>query len=155
MIIPLQMACSKTVEVTIQFKKLSGSYQNKAGKPAQSRKNAKDEGGRITTSSRDRKMSLPLRQNAKERKIMKPRIIIPAYKVGTLPVYGSKNGPPQAARWGGFWISTSGKSDRPPMPKKAMQLTTDDAWKTQKRVQDSQTPKGLNKRKEWRDIIHV
>ena len=81
---------------------------------------------------------------------MKPRIIIPAYKVGTLPVYGSKNGPPQAARWGVFWISTSevGKSDRPPMPKKATQLTTDDACKTQKRVKDSQTPKGLNKGKE-------
>ena len=97
-----------------------------------------------------------MRPNAKERKITKPGIILPAYKVGTLPVFGSKDGPPQAARWGGFWISTSedGKSDRPPMPKKAKQLTTDDAWKTQKRVKDSQTPKGLNI-KERRDIIHT
>ena len=80
---------------------------------------SKTRGGRITASIRDKKMSLSLQQNAKERKIMKPWIIIPAYKVGTLPVYGSKNGPPQAARWGGFWIPTSevGKSDQPSMPK--------------------------------------
>ena len=90
---------------------------------------SKTRGGRTTTSIKDRKMSLPLRPNAKERKITKPGIILPAYKVGTFPVFGSKDGPPQAARWGGFWISTSedGKSDRPPMPKKAKQLTTDDA----------------------------
>ena len=101
-------------------------------------------------------MSLPLRPNAKERKITKPGIILPAYKEGTLPVFGSKDRPPQAARWGRFWISTSedGKSNRPPMPKKATQLTRDDAWKTQKRVKDSQTPKGLNI-KEWRDIIRT
>ena len=97
---------------------------------------SKTRGGRITTSIRDRKMSLPLRQNAKERKITKPGIILPAYKVGTSPVFCSKDGPPLAARWGGFWISTSedGKSNRPPIPKKATQLTRDDAWNTQKRV---------------------
>ena len=117
---------------------------------------SKTRGGRTTTSIKDRKMSLPLRPNAKERKITKPGIILPAYKVGTLPVFSSKDGPPRAARWGGFWISTSedGKSNRPPMPKKATQLTRDDAWKTQKRVKDSQTPKGLNI-KEWRDIIRT
>ena len=66
---------------------------------------------------------------------MKSWIITPTYKVGTIPAHGSKKGPPEAARWGGvISISTSedGKSNHLPMPKKAMQLTTDDAWKTQK-----------------------
>ena len=64
---------------------------------------------------------------------MKTWIITPTYKVGTIPAHGGKKGPPQAARWGGIiWISTSEDGNRLPMPKMAMQLTTDDAWRTQK-----------------------
>ena len=42
--IPLQMACSKKLEVTTQFKELSGPYQNKAGKPALSRRKCQRQG---------------------------------------------------------------------------------------------------------------
>ena len=76
------MACSKTLEETIRFKQLSGSYRIKQVNLHKAAKMSKTRGGRITTSIRDRKKSLPLRHNAKERKIMKLRIIIPAYKEG-------------------------------------------------------------------------
>ena len=111
---------------------------------------SKTRGGRITTSIRDRKKSLPLRHNAKERKIMKLQIIIPAYKEGRYLSSAAKTDHHKLrdGEYSGYPHLRLAKATVHQCPKKAMQLTTDDAWKTQKRVKDSQTPKGLNKGKE-------
>ena len=93
-------------------------------------KGVKDEGRQNHGFNKGLEDEPPLATKCKGEDEHESWIITPAYKVGTLPAHGSKKGPPEAARWGGtLWISTSevGKSNRLPMPEKAMQLTTDDA----------------------------